>query len=240
MEGQDAALHDAVVYPVRDDTPMGETDRHRDELIDSVSALKHHFRGQPDVYVSGNNFVYYVQGDPSAVVSPDTYVVRGVSPEQRDTFKVWEEGGKRPCFALEITSRKSRQTDLGRKKSCYQDDLGVQEYFLYDPRGEWLPEQLRGYALEGDEYRRIEPGPNGRLPSRQLGLELGLLDGHLRYWLPGAERPLPVPAELAQRADEERQRADEERQRADELAREVARLRAQLAGRGESPGGAAG
>lgn len=222
MEGH-GALREPVTYPVRDDIPMGETDRHRDDMFDSVCVLKWHFRDQPDVYVSGNNFVYDVQGDPCAVVSPDTYVVRGVSPEQRDTFKVWEEGNHTPCFALEVTSRSSRQIDLGQKKSCYQDDLKVAEYFIYDPRGDWLPEQLRGYELIGEEYQRLLPRPDGRIPSRQLGLELGLEAGHLRYYLPGSTTPLLT-------ADEQVVRAEREEQRADELAREVERLRAQLRG----------
>ena len=71
MEGQGAP---AVDYPVRDGRPMGETDRHRDELQDfAVNVLIDHFAARAhEVYGSGNNFVYYAEGDPRAVVSPDT------------------------------------------------------------------------------------------------------------------------------------------------------------------------
>ena len=43
-----------------------------DGFTDSLS------RTRPDVYVSGNNFVYYEEGDPKKRVSPDCYVVFGV------------------------------------------------------------------------------------------------------------------------------------------------------------------
>lgn len=229
-------LRRAVEYPVRDGRPVGETDQHLHELVDyAVNVLTRHFRDDPRVYVSGNNFVYYVEGDRKAVVSPDTYVVRGVEPRLRDTFKVWEEGGHRPCFALEITSRSTRREDLGVKMSRYRDDLQVPEYFLFDPRQEWIEEGLRGFALEPPGvYQQLAPDPSGRLASRQLGLELGVQGGHLRFFLPGAREPLPTETERAeqerQRAEQERQRAEREHERAERLAEEVRRLRAALEG----------
>ena len=219
------ALHE-VEYPVSDGVPLGETDQHRNELVHyAVDVLAHHFRDAGDVYVSGNNFLYYERGDPQAVVSPDTYVVRGVAPHLRDTFKVWEEGGQRPCFVLEITSRTTRQADLGEKMSRYRDDLEVPEYFLFDPRRDWIPDALRGFQREsgpgGAVYSPIPPGAAGRLVSRQLGLELGVVDRHLRVFVPGAAAPLPTHAERAERADQERSRADQ-------AEGELARLKAEL------------
>lgn len=224
MEGQGAP---AVEYPVRDGKPMGETDQHRDELKDyALNVLLDHFAGIPGVYVSGNNFVYYAEGDPRVVVSPDTYVVKGVEQAQRDTFKVWEHEGRRPCFVLEITSKSTRREDLGAKMSRYRDDLEVPEYFLFDPRAEWIQEGLRGFSLaEPGLYQPMEPDARGRFPSAALGLELGVLGGHLRFFRPGEPDPLPTRAE---RADAERQRADAERQRADAAEAELERLRAEL------------
>jgi len=241
MEGQ-GALPEAVDYPVRDGEPMGETDQHRDELKDyAVNVLLDHFGDEPTrVYVSGNNFVYYVQGDPKAVVSPDTYVVKGTDQLQRDTFKVWEEGGHKPCFVLEITSKSTRRADLGAKMSRYRDDLEVPEYFLFDPRGDWIPERLRGFVLgEPGVYRPVPATPAGRLTSGELGLELAVESGHLRFYLPGSAEPLPTRSERAererqraererQRAERERQRAERERQRALEAEQDAARLRAEL------------
>lgn len=203
-----------VEYPVRDEEPMGETDQHRDELYKyALEVLLEHFKGRAGIYVSGNNFVYYTKGDPKAVVSPDTYVVKGVAQAQRDTYMLWEHEGRAPCFVLEITSKSTRQQDLGEKMSRYRDDLEVPEYFLFDPRGEWIPELLRGFRLEQGVYQPIAPNEDGRLPSQELGLELATLEGHVRYYLPDSGEPLPTTTERAEAAEAELARLREENAR---------------------------
>ncbi len=222
-----AGEDDEVDYPVSDGRPVGETDQHRDELLYyAVDVLRHHFRRSPDVYVSGNNFLYYGRGDPSAVVSPDAYVVRGVAGHQRDVFKVWEEGGHRPVFVLEITSRKTRNEDRRAKKQRYELDLQVPEYFLWDPRAEWVGEGLVGFALRDGRYVELQPLPGGRLPSAQLGLELGVEGGHLRFYEPGATTPVPTLHERAAQAERALDEAEEALATA-ERARDLARRRAE-------------
>ncbi len=61
--------HGEVDYPESDGMPMAETDGHRDLMLDLIAATRHHFRDVPDVYVSGNLFVYFVEGDPSGCVA---------------------------------------------------------------------------------------------------------------------------------------------------------------------------
>jgi hypothetical protein len=251
-----------ALYPESDGQPLGETDVHRDEIVEfGIQVLADHFAHLPDVYVAGNNFVYYTEGVPGDCVSPDVYVVKGVEKRKRRVYKVWAEGGRVPCFAIEVSSRKTRIEDLGSKLVIYRDDLRVPEYFIFDPLGEWLPEGLRGYRLAPGREDRIAPaGPSGRLPSRELGLELGVEEGHLRFFVPGADSPLRTRRERAEaeaaRAEAESARAEAESARAQaESARaeaeasarrlaeaEVARLRAEierLRG-GERPGGPSG
>jgi Uma2 family endonuclease len=116
-----------VVYPESDGQPMGESDLHRDEMTDLIAVLKERFRAAADVYVAGNLFVYFSQGDSRAVVAPDVFLVRGVAQEYRRVYKLWDEG-KPPSLVIEVTSRHTAD-DLGRKKDCYER-LGVEEYFL--------------------------------------------------------------------------------------------------------------
>lgn len=209
----------SIEYPSRDGKPMGETDDHRDEMQEyAINVLKDFFKSDAMVYVSGDNFLYYVEGDPSVCVSPDVYVVKGVPKRQRDIFKVWEEGGHVPCFVLEVTSKGTRMEDLGDKMAKYRDDLGVREYFLFDPRAEWVANRLRGYVLENGLYQLISAGQNGRLVSRELSLEIGADERHIRFYLPGSASPLPTRGEGA----------EQERQRADNAEEEVRRLRAEL------------
>ncbi|MBI4612219.1 MAG: Uma2 family endonuclease [Planctomycetes bacterium] len=224
----------AIDYPTRDGRPMGETDQHRDEMQKyAIEVLEDRYEDDPRIYVTGNNFVYYTEGVLEDVVSPDCYVVKGVAKHARDIYKVWEEGGRVPGFALEVTSRKTRREDLGDKMTKYRDELGVREYFLFDPRGEWIPEKLRGFALREGLYDPVLPTAKGRLPSRELGLELGVdREGHLRFYPRGSDEPLPTQKERAgqerERARQEHERARQEHERAETAEAENRRLQAEL------------
>ena len=169
--------HDTVVYPCSDGQPMAETDIHATCMMYVAYALRRWFgrRGQDDVYVGSNNFLYYEQGDPRAVVSPDVYVVVGAPGHLRDTYLLWNEP-KGPDFVLEVTSASTRREDERRKRDLYAS-LGVSEYFLYDPRGEYLTPALRGFRLNDGEYRALPavtvlPGRGVSVASEVLGLEL--------------------------------------------------------------------
>ena len=205
-----------IHYPESDGKPMGETDVHIDALIYLREALRDYFRDDPQMYVAGNMFLYYEEGNPSACVAPDVFVVQGVAKGERRTYRLWEEG-QPPVVVFEITSRGSRLEDLGTKRAVYAM-LGVREYFLYDPLGEYLRPTLQGYRLQEGEYQRLSPGGEGEFTSQALGLELRLEDGRLRVFNPTTGERLLTPAEalLARRVAE----AELERLRA-----ELARLR---------------
>jgi Uma2 family endonuclease len=166
-----------IHYPDSDGEPMTESDPTRDYLIYCVEALDIYFRSRRQVYVSGNLFVYYREGDPKLVVSPDVFVVFGVSKRKRRSYKLWEEGNKPPSFILEVTSQSTRLKDEVEKPKLYAS-LGVQEYFQYDPTGDYLNPQLKGSQLVNGRY---EPLPSETLPDGQsfihsptLGLDLRL------------------------------------------------------------------
>ena len=48
-----------IAYPTRDGGPMGETDLHRNKMLDLIATLEDHFCGDPNIYVSGNLLVFY-------------------------------------------------------------------------------------------------------------------------------------------------------------------------------------
>ena len=91
-----------VEYPSSDGQPIAETDHQRTPLTYAVDALRCHFQDRRDVYVSGNLFIYYREGDPQAVVAPDVFVVMGAHSADRSIYRLWEEP-KGPDFVLEIT-----------------------------------------------------------------------------------------------------------------------------------------
>ncbi len=198
---------------------MTETDLHAHVLIYLLTALEYYFRNDPNVYVSGNLMLYYEEGNPSASVSPDVFVVKGIHKQARRVYKLWEEG-KAPDIAIELTSRSTRLEDLGNKRALYAE-LGVAEYFIYDPHQEYLKPPLQGFRLEEGNYAPIAPDVQGRLRSDTLGLDLQIVEDDLRLFDPRADNFLLTPLEAQQVARREataRQAAEAE----------VGRLRAEL------------
>ena len=207
----------AIDYPSSDGKPLAESERHAIATVDAWQALKRFFASRPDVYVGMDMLLYHVQGDPRRSVVPDVFVALGAAKlPHRDTWLLWEEG-RAPDFVLEVTSRTTRREDEGRKRRLYRD-LGVAEYWQFDPTGDYLSPLLKGARLEGGEY---EPIPSvatvdGGLRMRSvLGLELRLERGLLRLYDPAAETYLPT-------ADEETARADSAEANAAEAKRHVA------------------
>jgi Uma2 family endonuclease len=212
-----------IHYPESDGKPMGETDVHIDALIYLREALRDYFRDDPRMYVAGNMLLYYEEGNPAVCVAPDVFVVQGVAKGERRTYRLWEEG-QAPVVVFEITSQGSRLEDLGTKRAIYAM-LGVREYFLYDPLGEYLRPPLQGYRLQEGEYQRLPPGGEGGFTSQALGLELWVEDGRLRLVNPVTGERLLTAAEalVARRvADARASRAEAELER---LRAELARLR---------------
>lgn len=158
-----------VEYPESDGKPMAETDIHRDIMVDLIYRLKARYAGR-DAYVSGNLLVYYVEGDPQTSLAPDCFVVFGVRPGNRRTYKTWEEG-KFPTVVFEITSRKTKREDQGTKFETYRDIWKVKELFLFDPTEDYLKPSLLGYRRSRGELKPIEP-VGGKIPSKELGITL--------------------------------------------------------------------
>ena len=169
--------HDVVEYPCSDGQPMAETQLHGASMVYVNYALKRWFAkdGRTDVHVGMNSFLYYEQGNPRAVVAPDVYVVVGAPEYLRDTYMLWNEP-KGPDFVLEVTSASTRRHDERRKRDVYAA-LGVSEYFLYDPRAEYLTPPLQGWRLRRGSYEAMPAvtilrGRGTVVTSDVLGLEL--------------------------------------------------------------------
>ncbi|MBI1918039.1 MAG: Uma2 family endonuclease [Planctomycetes bacterium] len=210
-------------YPTGGGKPIGETDWHRDVLLDLIDVLKRFYQDQPLVYVSGWLWVYYVPGNRRRRVAPDVFVVKGVPNYDRPNYLVWEEG-KGPDVVIEITSRKTRHEDLVKKFDLYQNTFQVKEYFLFDVLGDYLDPPLRGYRLRKGVYQPIR-AVHGRLPSQVLGLHLERDGKQLRLHDPSTGPWLPTPQEAQQWAEQAQQRAEAEVER---LRRENEELRRRM------------
>ena len=226
----------AVEYPSSDGKPVAESDFQFTPIAYARAALRDHFRSRSDVYVAANLFIYYQEGNPKAAVAPDVFVVLGAAGHDRDHYRLWLEP-KAPDFVLEVTSRSTWREDQGRKRRLY-GELGVAEYWQYDPTGDYLEPRLQGLQLAGDRYRRMperRPAAGGqRMYSAVLGLELRVSEGEFHLHDPVAGKALPSLAERGaalererrarERAERERQQAEQERQR-ERHARQAAEAR---------------
>jgi Uma2 family endonuclease len=244
-----------VIYPDGDGKPMAETAVHVLVMLALIGTLRAYFRHRRDVYVIGNIFLYYEEGNPSSKRSPDVMVIKGVDPDkERRSFKTWEERAV-PSVVIEITSQETAEEDLGPKRELYER-LGSREYFLFDPLHEYLERPLIGYRLIDNEYEPLPPADDGGLLSAELGLRLVPEEANLALfrfrtgdrlpYLPEAYQLLEeVRQQVAQaekRAGEAHKRASQaedqlqqERRRAAQLVEELARLRATLPPEGGTP-----
>jgi Uma2 family endonuclease len=201
----------STIYPESDGKPMAETDIHRQLLSDLIFTLETFFQNQPDLYVSGNLLIYYVEGDPKKRIAPDIFVARGVEKRQRRIYKLWEEGVA-PQVVIELTSRQTWREDLQEKWRLYEQ-LGVEEYFIFDPEYDYLEDPLVGYRLKDGKYK-VMGARDRRLRSKVLGLELVDTGETLRLFDPVSGKFLPSMEESASA-----------QQRLAELESELARYR---------------
>ena len=214
-----------LVYPESDGEPMAEMPKHQQVMIDSMDILRTHFRGSTDVYIAGNMLLYYEEGNPRKSVSPDVFMVRGLSKKDLRTYKTWEQPPTLD-FVLEVASPRTYTRDFNEKMEIYAKILQVKAYCIYDPYYEIDP-YFVGFRLVGEEYEEI-PFVNGRIPFEVLGLELGEHEGVLRFYDPVKSAWLLTSEERV--ADAEVRVADAEVRVAQEsLARQEAESRAQHA-----------
>jgi Uma2 family endonuclease len=226
-----------IQYPESDGKPVGETEYHVIALLHVLDVLRFYYRHHDNVYVGGNMLFYYQEGNPAVFKVPDVFVVKGIAKHVRRIYKLWEERVA-PSVVFEITSRGTRREDFGSKRTLYEE-LGVREYYLFDPMDEYLSPSLQGFQLVDGRYQPVLPEEDGSLISQELGLVLRPSGAMLRIHVPGSEQPLPTLDEAmnmmqdaievaqseVQRAQTEAQRAAAAEARSAQLETEVDRLR---------------
>jgi len=220
-------ISSGIFYPSSDGQPVAETYLHFYALLVTLEVLRQYLQGQ-QATVLGNQFLYYSQGMPRLRVAPDVMVIFGVEPGGRDSYKIWEEG-QVPSVIFEITSKGTQEQDQSFKKTLYEQ-LGVQEYWLFDPKGEWMSEQMRGYRLRGEAYESIADSR-----SEPLKLRLQVEGQLISFYREDNGQKLLIPDELAAALREAEARATQAEARVQAAEAEVERLRAQLRSMGVDP-----
>ncbi len=232
-----------VCYPETDGEPLPDG-FYQAPLFEQVTPVLRRYleRREVEVIVSGDTFIYYEQGNPTARIAPDCYVTFGVSPDAirpHNSYFTWHVG-KVPDFVLEIASASTDRRDLEEKRVLYAR-LGIGEYWRYDAtlESEFYGEPLAGERLVAGVYERlpvdVTPGGMVRAHSPVLGLDLCWEGGRLWFYDPvtgeylrdldETEAALEESEAACRAAEVARQREAAARQTAEV---EVAELREQL------------
>lgn len=216
-----------IFYPSSDGERIAESHTHLEVLWATLEVLQQYLEGH-QATVLANQFLYFASGLPKLRVAPDVMVIFDVAPGGRDNYKIWEEG-QVPAVIFEVTSLGTKEQDQGFKKTLYEQ-LEVKEYWLFDPRGEWIEEQLRGFRLQRGQY---EPITDSR--SEPLQLRLQVEDQLIAFYREDTGEKLLIPGELRQALEAEQQARQQAEARAEQAELQVRQLQERLRSLGIDP-----
>jgi Uma2 family endonuclease len=182
------AIASPIYYPSGDGQPVAETFDHLYAILITIEVLRLYLQHE-QACILGNQFLYYEEGASNKRCAPDVMVIFGVEPGSRDNYKIWEEG-EVPRVAFEMTSPSTKGEDEGFKKNLYAE-IGIAEYWQFDPKGQWIKEKLRGFRLANGIY---EPIVNGH--SAALGLRLEVAEKLISFYRLDNDEKLLIPLEL--------------------------------------------
>ncbi|MCI0464679.1 MAG: Uma2 family endonuclease [Gemmataceae bacterium] len=205
-----AASNGTIVYPESDGLPMSDNTRQFVWIVVLYGNLAALFRDRPDIFVSGNQNWYPVEGHPEVCAAPDVYVVFGRPKGHRPSYRQWEEGNVPMTVVFEVLSPSNPYKQMVDKLTFYEE-YGVEEYYVYDPDNDNLVVYLR----RGEMLRPVQPVAG--FVSPRLGISFDTSGPELVVRYPDGRPFLPFEELAAQRTQAE-QRAEQAEQRAALLA----------------------
>jgi Uma2 family endonuclease len=200
----------------------------REITLESLALVK---ARRSDVYVFNELLVQYPRRGrrkPGQVV-PDNMVVLATEPIRAETSYNVPLEPARPFWVLEYVSKGNPRKDYEDSFVKYERELKVPYYLVFYPEAG----ELTLYRHNKRKYVTVKPDQHGRCAIAELELEVGLLDGWVRFWHQG--ELLPLPADLQRDLDAARHQLDAARQQIGELRQrllaaeqELVELRSQL------------
>jgi Uma2 family endonuclease len=193
-----------IVYPQSDGKPMADNTKQFRWIFVLAGNLAALFREAADVFVSGNQFWYPVEGEMEVKQAPDVYVVFGRPKGDRSSYRQWEEGNVPMTVVFEVLSPENTYQEMIDKFAFYEEH-GVEEYYVYDPDSN----RLQAYVRKGDVLIRVRNLVNFTSP--RLGIRFDLSGPEMVVYYPDGEPFLTF----------EQLRAEYERERRERLAAEL-------------------
>jgi len=122
-------------------------------------------------------------------IVPDNMIVLGdPGLHKRKSYMV--EFEQCPVYVVLEYVSDDPDKDYEKNFQRYQSIFKIPYYLIFDPD----QQSLLLYRLRDGRYMPVEPDAKGRIPIQRLELEIGLLDGWVRFWFRG--ELIPVTAEL--------------------------------------------
>jgi Uma2 family endonuclease len=180
---------------------------------------------RPDVQAFNELLVQWVRKGHRKLgqVVPDNMVVVCDEPIRATTSYDLSEQPAKPFWVLEYVSKNNTRKDYEDSFDKYEKELRVPYYLMFHPD----EQELTLYKYSGKKYVALVPDKQGRLAIPKLEMEVGLLDGWVRFWF--RSKLLPLPAEMQRELNETQQALDKTRQERDAALEEVERLRQEVA-----------
>ena len=210
----------------------------REITLESLALVK---ARRPDVHVFNELLVQYPGRGPRKLekVVPDNMVVicreriKAVS-----SYNVPLEPAP-PFWVMEYVSKGNPRKDYEDSFLKYERDVKVPYYLVFYPEAG----ELILHRHNKRRYVSVKPNKHGRYPIPELDLEVGLIDGWVRFWHKGELLAPPAElqgeldrtrrqlAEAKRRVEEEKRRAEQLQERLSAAERELAKLKGRSNGR---------
>ena len=182
-----------IYYPSTVENYMPEGIGHFLLNVQIALTLMTHFADRKGVKIFGDLMFYYNQGNPKKFVSPDIMVCFDLEKAPTRVYKLWEEKIL-PSVVIEIASESNWKDDLYRKYDLYEQ-LGIEEYYIYDVERSHMPQPFFAFYLQDGKYETARIKDN-RVFSKSLNLELADTGETLRLFNPQTNEFLMTMEEI--------------------------------------------
>jgi Uma2 family endonuclease len=211
---------DGIIYPESDGQPMADNTKQFQWIVALQGSLDATFKDDPNIFVAGDLLWYPIKGDVKTRYAPDAMVVFGRPKGDRGSYQQWKEDNIAPQVVFEVISPGNTVIEMMDKLEAY-DNLGVEEFYLFDP--DRLTLKIWARAAAGTTGKPQNPPRIQHLTlvedistwkSPRLGIVCSLTDNTLVITRADGTK-FETYLELYTRAEQERERAEQERNRAE-------------------------
>jgi Uma2 family endonuclease len=248
------ALPDHTQLPDKDGNFVMNFQEHPQSNLLTGSLLPRLHNLHPDgkfsIGVDSGIYFHHTQPQLKGCRAPAWFYVPNVPPmlngKIRRSYVLWKEM-IRPMVVIEYVSGDGREerdkTPYEGKFWIYEQAIGAGYYAIFQVERS----SIELFRLEGGLYQPVVPNASGRLPIKQLGVELGIWQGThrgitapwVRVWDAATGKMMPSEEERAETAeallDDARRRLEEECERAENERRRAAQLAERLRALGVDP-----